>query len=131
LLAASFLTSNAPPKGLGSSNVLYFQTVQGGLKIDLAIAPGTIGENTFEVRLTDATTNQPVPDAALVDFRVEMQEMDMGITNLELKPLNGLPGRYLGEGPTLSMVGTWHADLLIQRNGKDDITYPVTLSVKD
>jgi len=131
LLVTAFLTSSAPPKGLATNNVLYFQTVQGGLKIDLAIAPGTIGENTFEVRLTDAATNQPVSDAALVDLRVEMQEMDMGLTNLELKPLNGLPGRYMGEGPALAMVGTWHADLLIQRNGKDDINYPVTLNIKD
>jgi putative copper export protein/methionine-rich copper-binding protein CopC len=131
LLVTSFLTSSAPPKGLASNNVLYFQTVQGGLKIDLAIAPGTIGENTFEVRLTDAVTNQPVSDAALVDLRVAMQEMDMGLTNLELKPLNGLPGRYLAEGPTLAMVGTWHADLLIQRNGKDDVDYPITLNIKE
>jgi copper transport protein len=131
LLVTAFLTSSNPPKGLATNNVLYFQTVQGDLKIDLAIAPGTIGENTFEVRLTDAVTNQPVSDAALVDLRVEMQEMDMGLTNLELKPLNGLPGRYLGEGPALAMVGTWHADLLIQRNGKDDVDYLVTLNIKE
>lgn len=131
LLAASFLTSSAPPKGLNSNSVRLFQTVRGGLKIDFAIAPGIIGENTFEVRLTDTVTNQPVSDAALVDLRVDMQEMDMGITNLELKPLNGLPGRYLAEGSTLSMVGTWHANLLIQRNGKDDVNYPVTLNIKE
>jgi putative copper export protein/methionine-rich copper-binding protein CopC len=130
LLAAGFLTSSAPPKGLSSSKVLYYQTVQGGLKIDLAISPGTLGETSFEVRLTDQASDKPVADAALVDLRVEMQEMDMGITNLELKPVNGLPGRYLGEGPTLSMVGTWHANLLVQRNGFEDIHFPVTIPIK-
>lgn len=129
LLAASFLTSSAPPKGSSSAGVLYYQTVQSGLKVDFAISPGSLGENSFEVRLTDAASGQLVSDASLVDLRVEMQEMDMGITNLELKPLNGLPGRYLAEGPVLSMVGTWHATLLIQRNGKDDINYPVTLKI--
>jgi hypothetical protein len=82
------------------------------------------------VRLTDQASGKPVADAALVDLRVEMQEMDMGITNLELKPVNGLPGRYLGEGPTLSMVGTWHANLLIQRNGFDDVQFPVAIPIK-
>lgn len=129
LLAASFLTSSAPPRGLASSSVRYFQAEQGGLKIDLAISPGILGENSFEVRLTDKVSGLPVSDAALVDLRVEMQKMDMGITNLELKPVNGLAGRYLGEGPVLSMIGTWHANLLIQRNGQDDITYAVTVKM--
>jgi copper transport protein len=130
LLAASFLTSSSPPKGLASSGVLYYQTVQNGLKVDLAISPGKLGDNTFEVRLTDVATGKPVTDASLVDWRVEMQEMDMGITNLQLKPLTGLPGRYMAEGPILSMVGTWQAQLLIQRNGFEDVRYAVTLNIK-
>lgn len=130
LLVAAFLTSNAPPNTQTSSGVLDFQSEQTNLKVELAISPGTTGDNTFEARLVDKNSGQPVADAALVDLRFTMLDMDMGTPRLELKPEKAAPGRYIGQGPILSMSGNWEATLLIQRNGQDDVNVPVKFKIK-
>ncbi len=130
LLGAAFLTSQAPPGSLGATGALYFQAEPANLKVELAISPGAIGENTFEARLTDKATGLPVSDAVLVDLRLSMVEMNMGSPRLELKPVASSPGRYIGQGPILSMAGHWNATLLIQRNGQDDVSVPVSFKVK-
>ncbi|HEX2914683.1 MAG TPA: CopD family protein [Chloroflexia bacterium] len=129
LVAAAFLTSSAPPKSQASSTVLYFESTQGGLNIQLAISPGTIGQNTFEAQLT-TSTGLPVSNARLVELKFAMREMDMGTPQLELKPEGSASGRYQAQGSVLSMAGTWDATLLVQRDGADDIKVPVSLKVK-
>ncbi len=131
ILAAALLTSQAPPKNLAATtSVLYFQFKQNDLKVALAIAPGIIGDNTFEARLTDSRTGQVVSDAGLVNLRTSMVGMEMGEVQLELKPRGANNGRYLGQGPILSMAGTWHGTLLVQRNGQEDVQMPVSFQVK-
>jgi copper transport protein len=129
LLAAAFLTSYAPAKNTAASNqVFYYQTERGNVKIALAISPAIVGENTFEVRLVDKTSDQPISDATLVDLRLNHLDMQMGQPQLELKPTS--QGHYLGQGPILSMAGNWETNLLIQRPGQDDLKIPVTFKVK-
>ncbi len=129
LVAAAFLTSSAPPKSLASAGVLYFQSEQGGLKVALAISPAQVGENGFEVSLTDARSGLPIENARLVDLRLLMQEMDMGNPRLELKPLPGSPGRYFAKGTVLGMAGHWNATLVIQRDGFEDVRIPVSFKL--
>ncbi len=130
LVAVAFLTSSPPPNSLVSTKVRYFQASQAGLKIDLAISPGTVGENTFEARLTDTTTGQPVSDARLVELRLSMVEMVMGEPHLPLKPTGQNNGRYSGQGAFISMVGTWQGALVIQRDGQETVSMPVTFKTK-
>ncbi len=130
ILAAAVLTSFAPPRSAGRTGALYYVTEQSGLKVELAISPGVIGENSFEVRLVDLATGRTVQDAALVDLHVSMREMDMGNPRLELKPTSSNNGRYFGQGPIFSMSGTWDIALLVQRIGKDDVRVPVTFKLK-
>ncbi|MBN9392316.1 MAG: CopD family protein [Chloroflexi bacterium] len=131
LVAAAVLTSQSPPKNVAAtSSVQLFKFEQNGLMIDLAISPGLLGDNTFETRLTDTRSGQPVSDAALVNLRTSMVGMDMGDVQLELKATGANNGRYLAQGPILSMAGVWHATLLVQRNGREDVNMPVTIQVK-
>jgi copper transport protein len=129
LLAAAFMTSYSPPKNTAaSSRVFYYQTEQENVKIDLAISPAIVGDNTFEVRLVDKTSGQPISDAVLVDLQLNHLDMQMGQPQLELKSTG--QGRYLGQGPLLSMAGNWQANLLVQRTGQDDLKIPVKFQVK-
>ncbi len=131
LLASAFLTSNAPPKALASTGgVLFFQSAQSGLAVQMAISPGVVGDNTFEVELKDVAGGRLVSTARLVDLRLTMLDMDMGTPQLELKPSGSNTGRYLAQGSILSMGGNWRANILIQRDGQEDVTVPVTFKVK-
>lgn len=130
LLATAFLTSSAPPNSLGNSNVFYKQFEQNNVKVDFAISPANVGDNSFEVRLTDKNTGSPIADARLVDVRLQHLGMDMGNPRLELKAVSAKPGHYLGQAPLVSMAGDWEVTLLIQRNGQDDLRLPVQIKVK-
>lgn len=130
LIAAALLTSNAPPRSLAASKVVYIKAEQANLKIDFAASPASVGENTFEVRLTDKSSGQPVTNASLVDLRLTHLDMEMGEPRLELKAASTAPGRYLGQGPVLSMSGNWQGTLIIQRSGQEDVRLPVNFKVK-
>lgn len=130
LLVSAFLTSTAPPKSIASSGVFYQQVEQAGVKIDFAISPATVGDNSFEARLTDKSSGSPISNARLVDLRLEHLGMDMGSPRLELKAIANQPGHYLGQAPLLSMSGDWAATLIVQRDGQDDIRMPIKFKVK-
>lgn len=130
LLVSSFLTSSAPPKSVASNGVFYQQFEQAGVKIDFAISPASVGDNSFEARLTDKNTDSPISNARLVDLRLEHLGMDMGSPRLELKAVAAQPGNYLGQAPLLSMAGNWSATLLVQRDGQDDIRMPIKFTLK-
>jgi copper transport protein len=129
LLAASLLTSSTPPKDTGNEGVKYFQIQQGGIKLELAISPGVIGENVFEARLQDES-GKLISSESLVEVLFDHRGMDMGIQRLPLKPLKERPGRYIAIGSNLSMTGVWIATLLIQRSGYEDIRVPFTMQLK-
>jgi hypothetical protein len=59
-----------------------------------------------------------------------MLDMDMGQQELELKPVDSLPGHYQAQGQILSMSGHWRADLIVRRPGKEDAQVPVEFQVK-
>jgi copper transport protein len=130
LLSVAFLTSNSPPKNVAASTkALYFQAQPGDLKVDFAIAPGGVGENTFEARLVEKTSGRPVPATRAVYIRLEHKGMDMGEPRLELKATGRDDGRYIGQGPILSMSGEWEATLVVQRDGYDDVQMAVSFKV--
>ncbi len=131
LLAAAFLTSNPPPKSSQvGAKVFYMRAEKSDFKLDLAVSPALTGDNSFEARISDKSTGRLIPDVRLVSLRLAMQGMDMGNAGLELRPVEGQPGRYLGQSSILSMVGDWRFDLLIQRDGHEDVNFPVEIKIK-
>ena len=125
LVAAAFLTSTAPPSGV-TDHLVSMQSIEDDLTVDFALTPAQPGSNTFEVRLSDTVTGEPATGVRSVQLQLSMIEMDMGNSQLDLKPTGANNGRYIGQAAFVSMSGTWHGQLVIQRDGHADIKMPVS-----
>lgn len=83
------------------------------LRVRLAATPGTPGPNTFDVRIEDFDTGDPVA-ARSVRLRFRLPERsDIGESELELS--RAAEGRWEGQGINLSVGGTWRVGVLIQQ----------------
>jgi hypothetical protein len=105
---------------------------ENGLKFDILISPGHIGDNTYSLTLSE-NGNQAVTDASSVSLAVTSLEMDMGVARLDLQPVGpDQPGRYSGQDDKLqmlSMYGKYRVEVLVQRPGKSDVTTFFEVSV--
>jgi hypothetical protein len=105
---------------------------ENGLKFDILISPGHIGDNTYSLTLSE-NGNQAVTDASSVSLAVTSLEMDMGVARLDLQPVGpDQPGRYTGldnKLQMLSMYGKYKVEVLVQRPGKSDVTTFFEVSV--
>ncbi len=119
LLVVGFLTSVAPAKGAyDPSSKLWIETHSvDGLNVTLGVLPAQVGTNDFDVKVQDAS-GQPVTNATVVRLYSSMVEMDMGIQ--ENAATSQGNGHYTFHGDLLSMVGTWHVEILVRRPGYDD-----------
>ncbi len=73
------------------------------LQIGLEVTPAILGKNSFRVSLRDAA-GQPV-EVQKVVLSLEMQEMDMGVSQIEVTPQG--TGEFEAPEGWLSMVGHW------------------------
>jgi hypothetical protein len=89
------------------------------LTYHLAINPGKIGPNTFEVALTEKD-GQPAQNIHDVEAYFVMEDMDMGIEVLDFTPVRNTPGYYGATASILSMAGHWQINLIVRRAGFDD-----------
>lgn len=116
------------PTGAGQR----FSKTVGGLKFDMLVSPGHIGDNTYDLVLSE-NGNQAVSDASLVRLTVTSLDMDMGVAQLDLVPAGQTePGLYSGEDhklQMLSMFGKYKVQVLVKRPTKDDITTAFEVSV--
>lgn len=87
------------------------------LNIELSIAPGWIGENTFTLKITDPD-GQPVDDVTLIRMRFESQTQNLGES--ELRPTAQGGGIYTISGANLSVPGLWRIRTTVQRPDKFD-----------
>jgi hypothetical protein len=105
---------------------------ENGLKFDILISPGHIGDNTYSLTLSE-NGNQAVTDASSVSLAVTSLEMDMGVARLDLQPAGpDQPGRYTGldnKLQMLSMYGKYKVEVLVRRPGKSDVTTFFEVSV--
>jgi copper transport protein len=82
------------------------------LRVRLAATPGTPGPNSFEVRIEEFDTGDPVA-ARSVRLRFRLPERsDIGESELELS--RAAEGRWEGQGTNLSVGGAWRVGVLIQ-----------------
>ena len=83
------------------------------VRLRLTATPGTPGPNTFEARINDYDTGEPV-EANSVSLRFSLPDRpDVGTTELALERAEA--GVWRGQGTNLSAPGTWRIGVLIQQ----------------
>jgi mono/diheme cytochrome c family protein len=86
------------------------------------------GFNEFSL-LVRGAGNRPIADAEKVALIFTMREHDMGQNELVLEPQGG--GWYSGSTGLTSMIGTWDAEALVRRAGRDDVRAGFVLGLGD
>ncbi len=91
-----------------------------GLTVALFADDPTAGPVDITVEVMDAD-GRPVTDA-VVTVETQHLEMNHGESVNDTVPV--APGRYLAERVSMGMGGTWQAEVLIDRPGKDQVVVP-------
>lgn len=82
------------------------------IRVRLTATPGTPGPNTFDVRIENFDTGEPLTARAVrLRFRIP-ERSDIGESELDLS--RAPEGRWRGQGTNLSVGGTWRVGVLIQ-----------------
>ncbi|MBI4319349.1 MAG: copper resistance protein CopC [Chloroflexi bacterium] len=126
LLATSALISLPPAReAFGPGLVLRGQGDD--LRVVLVVNPGLPGINSFDVYLRDGARRE-ITNATKVALIFDMVERDVGET--EAVADNVGSGHYLAKGSYVSIAGTWRVQVLVRRQGRDDVrlVFPVVLA---
>lgn len=107
--------ASVPPPPLPSP-IIDTKTVD-DLNVKLEISPGWIGNNTFNLTLTNAE-GQPVTDTSRI--RLRLNSLSQNIGESELRPEHVADGLYAVSGDNLSLTGEWRLRISIQRPDKFD-----------
>ncbi len=81
------------------------------------ISPATVDQNHFTVELADAGS----ATVERVQLTLTYLDDDLGSEPLILQPSAGTPGTWEADSSALSQPGPWQADLLVRRQGQDDV----------
>jgi YtkA-like len=82
------------------------------LQIQLTVAPGGVGQNTFTLSLQD-TQGNPIADASLIRLRFDDRTQNVGESELRITQAEN--GSYSVSGANLSLPGRWRIRTMIQR----------------
>lgn len=114
--------ADAPLLADDPGRMIATQTVD-DLNITLAIEPALIGNNTFDIFLTDAESN-PI-DADEVTVRYTFLGQSLGADVGETMAHNA--GHYQLQGSYISLIGEWQVEIAIRRAGTYDTFAPYRL----
>lgn len=114
---------DAPLLADTAGRIVVSQSVE-DLNIDMTIEPALIGQNTFDVYITDENGN-PVPDAAQVSIRYTFLGQSIGAAMDEA--ISQGDGHYILEGSYISLIGPWQAEVSIRRPDSFDTFAPFRL----
>jgi copper transport protein len=118
VLAVGFLTTLEPARqvasrqGIGQEERLAFEDVAEGATIAVVLEPGTVGENSVAVSLTDRL-GQPITNAFDVGIRLSYLDADLG-GEFEFATDNGGGLHVLAESQ-LNIAGPWQAEIVVRR----------------
>ncbi|MCA9945658.1 MAG: copper resistance protein CopC [Anaerolineales bacterium] len=82
------------------------------LQVEMRIEPALVGDNTFEMLITDAN-GDPVTNAEDVSVRYTFLDQSIGASSGTAESLGN--GRYRLEGSYISLIGTWQVEVSIRR----------------
>lgn len=128
LVAAGILTDlqrgvDAPPLRDAPGRTVVRQTA-GDLDVQLTIEPALVGQNTFDVLVTDSS-GEPVTDEAEVSLRYTFLGQAIGAASGDAEPMGD--GRYRLEGSYVSLAGPWQVEVSIRRPDTFDTFAPFRL----
>lgn len=122
LASAGILTDlprSIDPQPVAEAQQLELTTRAEDLDVGLRIEPGLTGDNTFDVRLSDASGGAPISDAESVTLRFTYLGRNLGTTEAEAT-LTG-DGTYSTRGAYLSLSGDWQIEAAVRRPGAFDV----------
>ncbi len=131
LLAVGVITGSAPAmEALQAQQRQGFlgRMQQNNVGLVLRVAPGMVGDDEFGVDIRDQRPGAAAVPADIL-LRFTMLDHDMGTTQAQATP--GSQGRYTVRGSYLSMVGSWRVDVILRRQGFDDIRGAFQLAVEE
>ena len=112
------LLSDAP----GETNVSYDA---GDLNVSMEITPALVGQNEFEIELTDANGNPISGEQPEVTLRFTFLGQSIGAATATAESLGN--GRYRADGSYISLIGTWQVEVGVRRPGVYDTFAPFRL----
>jgi copper transport protein len=112
LVLSAALVNLSPPASAGGPTVPTAQPIVAlghdfgtSIRARLVATPGSVGDNTYDLALTDFDSGAPV-DASAVELRFEIASLaGIGKSTLDLE--RSAPGSFAGSGPNLSIDGIW------------------------
>lgn len=128
LLAAGILTDlqrgeDAPLVADAAGQTVMGQTAA-DLNVELTIEPALVGQNRFDVYLTDAA-GTPVTDASEISLRYTFLGQSIGAATAEAEAQGD--GHYVADGSYISLISPWQVEVAIRRPGVFDTFAPFRL----
>ena len=117
LANVSFLTYIPPAKVVSPSSDLTGSTRVDDLRLDIAISPGRVGQNTFTLKLA-TPDGQAVQSAKEVLLRFTPNQGNTPPSELQLAGLGD--GTFIARGAYLSLPGDWQVQAIVRRENKFD-----------
>ena len=117
LASVSFLTYIPPAKAVNLNTDLTGMTRVDDLKMDIAISPGRVGQNTFMLKV-NTSDGQPLQSAKEVLLRFTPAQGNIPPSELQLIAQGD--GTFLAKGTYLSLPGNWQVQAIVRREDKFD-----------
>ena len=125
LLSVSLLTYLPPAKIIPPSFDLNNSISADDLHVSINISPGTVGQNTFTVKLT--SNGQPVETVKETLLRFTPGQQNVSPSEAQL--LGQGNGTYSTKGSYLSLPGNWQVQVVVRRENKFDTFADFNFSV--
>jgi copper transport protein len=110
----------ATPRQVIVTGADYATTV----RVHLAVAPGSVGANTFVAQITDYASGKTATARSVqLEFSLPLQP-SVGPSSLDLRPAAG--GTWSARGLELSVAGTWTCDVVVQQ-AAGAVVVPLTI----
>ncbi len=116
MLSVSLLTYLPPAKITPPSFDLNNSINADDLHVSINISPGTVGQNTFTVKLT--SNGQPVDNVKETLLRFTPGQQNVSPSEAQLLGQGG--GIYSTKGSYLSLPGNWQVQVVVRRENKFD-----------
>ena len=117
LAGVSFLTYIPPARIATPTADLKSKTKADDLKLEISIAPGVVGQNTFTLSVI-TSEGHPLHAAKKVLLRFTPNQQSIPPSELEL--IGNGDGTYSAKGVNLSLAGNWQVQAVVRRADKFD-----------